>query len=213
MVKKAIIELQYMPPIPTIAAWYYFDEVIIESYESFSKQSYRNRCEIYTANSINNLIVPVQQGNSNIKIREIRIDNKQSWAKNHWRSILSAYGKAPFFEHYGSDLEEILNKKFQFLFDLNLEILSFLNKIINPNILLNFTEDYQKSYPEEFTDLRSLIHPKKRPFTLEFYQTVEYIQVFGNQFVGDLSIIDLIFCEGPNSEYILKNSIGPLKNN
>lgn len=212
MIKKAIIELQYLPPIPAMAVWYYFDEVIIESHESFSKQSYRNRCEINTANSINKLVVPVHQGNSNIPIREIRIDNKQSWAKNHWRSIISAYGKAPFFEHYESDLGMILQKKFQFLFDLNMEIFHLLKKILNLEKSLNFSDDYQKSYSEDLSDIRSQIHPKKKPFSLEFYHSVEYIQVFGNRFTGDLSIIDLIFCEGPNAEFILKNSISQPKN-
>jgi hypothetical protein len=206
--KKAIIELHYLPSIPYIATWVYFDEIIIESKESYTKQSFRNRCQIKTANKIDDLIVPIQKGNSNVPIQEIRIDQDQFWIKNHWRAIQSAYGNAPFFEYYCQDIENILNNKPRFLFDLNLQFLELVLKIMGLNKKIIFSQKYEKKYSSGVQDLRSKIHPKKANNELDFYFPQEYTQVFGNQFVKDLSVIDLIFCEGPNAIDILKRSIG-----
>jgi hypothetical protein len=191
-----------------VAAWAYFDEVIIESKESYTKQSFRNRCQIRTANKIDDLIVPIQKGNSNVPVQEIRIDQNQTWIKNHWRAIQSAYGNAPFFEHYKQDIEKILNNKPRFLFDLNLQFLELILKMIGLNKKIIFSQKYEKKYPSVIQDLRSKIHPKQLNDVLDFYNPQEYTQVFGNQFVKDLSVIDLIFCEGPNAINILKRSIG-----
>jgi hypothetical protein len=206
--KKAIIELHYLPSIPYVAAWAYFDEVIIESKESYTKQSFRNRCQIRTANKVDDLIVPIEKGNSNVPVQEIRIDQNQTWIKNHWRAIQSAYGNAPFFEHYKQDIEKILNNKPRFLFDLNLQFLELILKMIGLNKKIIFSQKYEKKYPSVIQDLRSKIHPKQLNDVLDFYNPQEYTQVFGNQFVKDLSVIDLIFCEGPNAINILKRSIG-----
>jgi hypothetical protein len=208
VITKAVIEIHYLPSIPYIASWVFFDEIIIESKESYTKQSFRNRCQIRTANKIDDLIVPVQKGNSNIPIQEIRIDQNQSWIKNHWRAIQSAYGNAPFFEHYKDDIERILHSNPRFLFDLNLQFLELILKMIGLNRKIIFTQKYEKEYPSVMHDLRSTIHPKQENNALDFYTPQVYTQVFGDQFVKDLSIIDLIFCEGPNSINILERSIG-----
>ncbi len=205
---KAIIELHYLPSIPYVASWAYFDEIIIESKESYTKQSFRNRCQIRTANKIDDLIVPIQKGNSNVPIQEIRIDQNQSWINNHWRAIQSAYGNAPFFEHYKEDIEKILYAKPRFLFDLNLQFLELVLKMIGLNKKIIFSQKYHKEYSPAIQDLRSKIHPKMTNFALNYYYPQEYTQVFGNQFIKDLSVIDLIFCEGPNAINILKSSIG-----
>ncbi len=196
-----------MPSTVFLAVWQHFDQVIIESKEKFKKQSFRNRCRILTANKIESLIVPVQKASNNIPVQEIRIDYNQNWLHTHWNSIQSAYGNAPFFEHYGPVLKDILYKKHRFLFDLNLEILKYILGVLNVEQDLLFTQNFIKEYPSEVTDLRAEIHPKKSLKPLAFYQPVEYVQVFGKHFVENLSVIDLIFNEGPNAEEIIKRSI------
>ena len=207
MSRQAIIELHYFPSIPYIASWMHYDEIIIESKESYAKQTFRNRCQIKTANKVEDLIVPIQKGNSNIPIQEIRIDYQQTWLKDHWGAIQSAYGKAPFFEHYREDVEKILNKQPRFLFDLNLQILEHILDILNINKKMIFSQKYEKIYPANISDLRSSIHPKQDLEKISFYHPVEYIQVFGDQFISNLSILDVIFCEGPNSRKIILESI------
>ena len=205
---KAIIELHYFPAIPYIASWVFYDALIIESKESYIKQSFRNRCQIRSANKVNNLIVPIKKGNSNIPVQEVRIDDRQAWAKNHWGAIQSAYGKAPFFEHYVEDIRNILFGNQRFLFDLNLEILEYILNILGIEKQIIFSQKYEKEYPPAVTDLRSVIHPKQGLDKLLFYNSPSYTQVFGDQFVSNLSIIDLIFCEGPDAIHIIKRSVG-----
>lgn len=210
--QQAVIELHYMPSIPWLTAWKYYEGITIESKESFLKQTYRNRARILTANKIDNLIVPVEKGNSNIPVQEIRIDYKQSWTVNHWRTIQTAYGNAPFFEFYGEGIREILFKERRFLFDLNLDLLEYMLDALDLSQDITFTQKYHKSYGHEFADLRSTIHPKKNREGLEFYSPVAYIQVFGNDFVSDLSGIDLLFNEGPNAKKIIERCISGNKN-
>jgi hypothetical protein len=195
----AVIEIQYLPGIAYMAAWKYFDRIYIESKESFIKQTFRNRARILAANNIENLIVPVEKGNRNIPVQEIRIDRKQDWAKKHGKSIQAAYGNAPFYAHYCGDLLNILHKNHRFLFDLNLELLEFLLNALSLDKDMLFTQQFIRNYGPEFTDLRSFIHPKKTITPVVFYEPVEYLQVFGNKFVDNLSVIDLIFNEGPEA--------------
>ena len=182
-----------------MAAWNYFERIIIESKENFSKQTFRNRTRILSPNKIENLIVPVEKGNRNIPIQEIRIDQKQDWIKKHWRSIQSAYGNAPFYEHYAGDVQRILYKKHRFLFDLNLELLNIILEILTLEKDTAFSQKFIREYGKNITDLRSSFHPKKSMPSVVFYKPVKYIQVFGKNFVENLSVIDLLFNEGPNA--------------
>jgi hypothetical protein len=196
---SAIIELHYLPCTAYLAVWDFYDTILIESKESFIKQTYRNRTRILSANKVESLIVPVEKGNRNIPIQEIRIDRNQHWAKKHWKSIQSAYGNAPFFEYYAEDLKKILFKKHRFLFDLNLEFLTRILELLSIEKEISFSQQFIRGYDNKIADLRSRIHPKKSLSSLIFYHPIEYIQVFGKQFVENLSVIDLIFNEGPNS--------------
>ena len=197
--QSAIIEIQFLPTIAYLAVWKHYERVLIESKESYIKQTFRNRTRILSANQIENLIVPVEKGNRNIPISEIRIDRKQEWAKKHIRSIQSAYGNAPYFEHYFDDIRDILEKKHRFLFDLNLELMEYLLNSLGIHRDLLFTQQFQKEYGKEYADLRSAIHPKKLISPVVFYKPVAYIQVFGKTFVDNLSVIDLMFNEGPDA--------------
>jgi len=195
----AIIEIHYLPSIAYLAAWKYYDRIILESKENFVKQTYRNRTRILMANKVENLIVPVEKGNRNIPIQEIRIDRNQDWGKKHWRSIQTAYGNAPFFDHYAGKFQLILSKNHRFLFDLNLELLGYILGILSLEQDFIFSQKFVRNYGGDVQDLRSSIHPKKKLTDLVFYQPVEYIQVFGKKFVDNLSVVDLIFNEGPNA--------------
>ena len=68
------------------------------------------------------------------------------------------------------------------------------------------TKHYSKMVPETVLDLRSVINPKNSKQCEEFYYPVMYNQVFGNTFVENLSLIDLIFCEGPGAFRIVQLS-------
>lgn len=179
----------------------------MECYENYSKQSYRNRCEILTANGIDVLTVPVLGGNSKTLVRDVRIDYTQKWVNRHWRAIQSAYGKAPFFEFYAEQFRQILHGQPEFLFDLNWSILTVCLKFLQLDNDLKFTSGYTKQLQNPADDFRSAIHPKKKNSGSLHHKPVSYTQVFGNKFVKNLSILDLLFCEGPGANQILKSSI------
>ena len=202
----AVIELHFLPSLEYFNAIRSFDKVFIESFESFQKQSFRNRCYILMANKTGRLTVPVLKKGKKGSIKDIKIDYDQKWQANHWRAITSAYRNAPFFEFYADYFHQILFKNLTFLFDLNITLLELCLKQLNINTNIFFTDRYDKNISPEITDLRSKIHPKTHYSNNEFYTPYSYTQVFGSSFTENLSIIDLLFCEGPQSSLILKNS-------
>lgn len=203
---KALIEAQYLPPIAYFSALSQADEILLERHENFSKQTYRNRCYINTTWGKAALIVPILSNHGKVLITDVRVDYTQKWVNNHWRTVTSAYGKAPFFEYYETDLHNILYKKIPFLYDLNYELLSMCLKWLKWNMPIKETEHYFKVAPDTVLDLRSAINPKNPAQCELFYYPVMYNQVFGNTFVENLSLIDLIFCEGPGALKIVQSS-------
>jgi len=198
-----LIEPQYFPPLEYFAALSVSKEVKFELYEYFEKQTYRNRCRILTASGILLLSVPLHRS-SKIISRDITIDYSQKWVEKHKMAIQSSYGKSPFFYHYRDLFFEKLDKKYTFLIDLNIDLLSICLDLLGIDIKTSKTEKYEKSPGGGITDLRSVIHPKKdSSLTLqEGYKP--YLHVFGKKFVPNLSVLDLLFCEGPNSGYVIR---------
>jgi hypothetical protein len=205
-VKIILLESQYLPSIAYFSAIASADEVIIEAHENFQKQTYRNRCYINTSQGSIPLIVPLLNAGSKTLITDIEIDYSQRWQANHWRAIQSGYGKAPFFEYYSDDLHAVLFKKFNRLFDLNSELLTLCLRWLKIKIPIRGTSVYEKSPLQPIYDLRSTISPKNSERLHQIYQPAIYQQVFGNKFVQNLSLIDLIFCEGPGALGVVQAS-------
>jgi hypothetical protein len=187
--------------------------VYIEACENFQKQSYRNRCLFYGADGVQTLSFPVKHegGTHKIPITEIRIDYKNPWVEQHKRAIISAYRTSAYFEYYQDELFEILDRRYEKLFDLNMALTRFFIEKTGLRVDLHMTQDYS---PEGIAcgvlcdDLREVIHPK-RPNTILSDLALEkpYFQVFSPKygFQSDLSIMDLLFNEGPDSILFLKS--------
>ncbi len=200
---ELLVDLHYLPCLDYMAGLVQMSGVKIEAHEQYQKQSYRNRCYVLTANKIDALTVPVQHGTRHQPIRDLRIDNEQPWQNHHWRTIQAGYGKAPFFEYYAPDFETILKKNQSFLFDLNLELLTLCLKLLGVSTPLNLTECYEKTPPPGLFDARSRINPRSGSAKHLFYHPQPYMQNFGQNFVPNLSIIDLLFCQGPAARQYL----------
>ena len=183
--------------------------VYIEACENFQKQSYRNRCRFYAADGVQTLSFPIihEGGTHKIPISEIKVDYKKPWVLQHERAISSAYGTSAYFEYYQDELFAILEAGHERLFDLNMALLNFFIEKTGVKVDLRLTEDYIKDTRHE--DLREVIHPK-RPNTILQDLSLEkpYFQVFSGKygFQPDLSIMDLLFNEGPDSILYLKTS-------
>jgi hypothetical protein len=201
--RVSLIELHYLPCITYFSAISQADEIIVERHENYVKQSYRNRCYINTAGGTAALTVPVIQNPGKTLITDIKVDHTQKWLNNHWRTILSAYGSAPFFEHYSDEIHNVLFKKPVYLYELNFNLLTMCLKWLRLSVLVRESQTYEKKPLPPVADLRSMIHPKKDDNLNPFHKSVPYVQVFGNKFARNLSLIDLVFCMGPGAcEYI-----------
>ena len=202
----ALIETHYLPSLAYFSAIYGAKEILLERCEYYVKQTYRNRCRINAANGEMKLVVPVKSKGNKARIVDVRLDFTQKWLNNHWRTVQSAYGKAPFFEHYENDLQETLFKKVEFLYDLNYMLLSMCLTWLKWSMPIRETEFYADQAPNDVLDLRLAINPKKLEQCHQFYYPVAYNQVFGNTFVENLSLIDLVFCEGPGASKVVQSS-------
>ncbi|HAF27813.1 MAG TPA: hypothetical protein DCG75_02090 [Bacteroidales bacterium] len=203
--KKVLLSTAYLAPIQYYTKFLKYDEVYIEMKENFIKQSYRNRCKIYGANGELSISIPIKKTSTKIKIKDVQIDYDTKWQKLHWKSIESAYSSSPFFEFYEDDLKAFYERKYKFLIDLNAEIQKVILENLDLQIDFKYTEEFNQLANEKFIDLREIIHPKKKVIDPEF-KPVKYTQVFYDKygFIPNLSIIDLLFNEGPNAIELLK---------
>ena len=175
--------------------------IILEQFDSYSKQSYRNRCIIMGPNGVHALSIPVkrEKGGGNL-LRDIRIDYDTSWNKVHWRGLVASYATSPFFEYVADEINPFYEKKFEFLIDLNRQMLEYTLDFMGLKIELSYSEAFTPISSEQ--DPRYFIHPKKDQAEADpGFLPGEYHQVFSDRlgFHANLSILDLIFNEGPDA--------------
>lgn len=181
----------------------------IDLYEHYLKQSYRNRCDILSAGGVMNLVVPVHnRGSVKTPTRDIRIDNSKRWQHRHWQALVSAYRNSPYFYHYEERFAPLYERPYTFLADLNLDLQRTVLCLLGAPAEIPLSDRYLENVPAE-RDLRLSLSPKarlSRPDT-SFTPPV-YYQVFSERFdfVPNLSVVDLLFCEGPGSAALLKKS-------
>lgn len=203
----SVFSSAYLPPIEYFIRVLQHSALNIELFETYSKQSYRNRCSILTANGVLDLCIPVTkpQGNHTLT-RDIKPQYTKDWQQTHWRTIESAYRASPYFLYYQDDLKPHYKTKANTLVEWNQALLDTLFDLIGIHLQINYTTEYIK--PEDnFADYRNSIHPKKQSAIASFLP--KYIQVFETKhgFHPNLSILDLLFNEGPNTLSILNHSI------
>lgn len=184
--------------------------VYIEACEHYAKQSWRNRCRFYAADGAQTLNFPVRHEDFGKPISQMRIDWKTDWLTRHERAIISAYRTSPYFEYYQDELFAILDSRPELMLDFNTQILKFFLRKTGIPADIRFTSEWEAVTIEghKVTDLREAIHPK-RPNSILKDLGLErpYWQVFSPKhgFIPGLSIMDLLFNEGPDSICYLKN--------
>lgn len=202
-------------PLPVLAAHYLPDAfffylgmqskvILIEANENYQKNSFRNRCDILSANGPLSLSVPLRKGkNTALPIREVEIAFDMPWHKKHWQAIRSAYGSSPFFEHYEMQIKETLLNPPHLLFDFNLSLIQLLIKLSGLDIQISLTDTYEKEYdPEFYLDLRDA---KRYQAYKSSISVPTYEQVFSDkfEFQRGLSFLDLLMCQGPYGKSVL----------
>lgn len=196
-----VIEPHYFPSVLYLASLWGQDKILLEVKEHYVKQSYRNRCYIKAANKVDRLSVPVRGSGEKILTQEVGIDYSQRWQSVHCKALTSAYSYAPFFEIFMPDFEAIINRKYDSLVVLNMEILTLCLKYLRLKTVIDITSVYQVAYEKDVLDFRNRFDPDNQFITANF---PHYPQIFGNAFVNNLSIIDLLFCVGNQTGAYLK---------
>jgi len=178
------------------------NKLVFEVNDSYQKQTYRNRTNIYAANGKLSLTVPVVFSQKNRQLyRDIKIHNEEKWQALHWKSLLSAYSTSPFFEFYEDDLSPLFHTKQENLMGFNFKCLETIFDCLQLDIDYSKTSVFEKE-PSNTNDLRYLANARKE----KVYEFAAYTQVFSDKhgFIGNLSILDLLFNEGPNAVTYLK---------
>ena len=191
-----ILHPTYFPNIAHFVAMVKAEQVTFEMDDNFLKQTYRNRAYIYAANGKLLLNIPVIHSQKNRqKYRDVKIANFTKWQDHHWKSLLSAYNTSPFFEFYKDELEPLFKIKTNTLLDFNLKCFEAVCDCLQLDIPYLKTKAYQKNI-EDKIDFRHLVNAKT-----EEPQFEPYTQVFSlkHGFINNLSILDLLFNEGPNA--------------
>ncbi len=191
----------YLPPVSYFVGMDKCDEILLESCENYTKQTYRNRCNIVSANGVVGLTIPIEKGRGQkIPIKDVRIADYDNWQQQHWKSICSAYRSSPFFEYYQDDFHPFYHKKWKYLWDYNLELLSVILELLDIQPTIKMTNSFQLEY-QNVKDKRFIIHPKKEPIV----DIQPYYQVFREKhgFIKDMSIVDLLFNMGNEAIFTL----------
>jgi hypothetical protein len=200
-----LIEPHYLGSIEYYTLIQQFDKIIFEINDHFVKQTYRNRCVFLGSNGTLTLSIPVKFGNRT-KFKDVKIDYSQKWLTDHKKAFESAYGKAAYFDFFGEMFLEVWNKKHPFLLDLNMEMMSLCLKLLQIDRQIDYTEEFEKTPDILVEDYRNVVLAKESFENREIYNPQNYFQVFGADFVPNLSLVDLLMNCGLESREILKSS-------
>lgn len=187
----------YFSPISQYVALFHNGEIIFEVEDNYQKQTYRNRCNIYGANGKLQLNIPITHTAKGVrkKTKDIKLDYSFDWQQLHFRSLQAAYRSSPYFEFYEDDLSPLFENKQTFLQDFNLKCHDFLMDALQEDITYTKTNEYEVT--PKTKDMRFLATARKEVV----YNFKKYTQVFDDKygFIPNLSILDLLFMEGPNA--------------
>lgn len=193
-----VLPMCYLPPVEFFVELNkHKPDILIEREEHFPKQTYRNRANIYSPDGVLSLTVPVIKGSKNhTVIKDVKISYDFRWQRSHWMGLEACYRRSAYFEYYEDDFAPFYEKSYSYLFDYNEALLQLLLKLTKIKTTISYTQTYEESYPV-LTDLRNVINPK----SVHTFDQKTYFQVFEERhgFIKNLSIVDLLFNQGPQT--------------
>jgi hypothetical protein len=198
-----LLELHYLGSLPYFSKFLLHPTVLLEQHENYRKGSFRNRCVIATANGPLALSIPLLKGkHQQASIRSVRIDNRPDWKLQHWRSIKTAYGNSPFFKYYSEPLKDLYEQPHTHLFDFCFVVQELVLQLLQLQPSLQLSDAYAPTPAPNVLDFRHQLLPKNyADYQDAHYTPLSYPQVFEDRqgFMPNLSILDLLFCTGPEA--------------
>ena len=202
-----LVHPTYFPNIAHVVAMVTSGDITFEIHDNYQKQTFRNRCDIYGANGKLSLTVPVSYTQKQRQLyKDVKIHNKDQWQLQHLKSLQSAYRTSPFYEYYEDELIPLFKTPFNFIMDLNFKCLDVLLECLQLEISYSTSTHFEKENTSS-DDFRSLVNIKNT----DYFQFEPYTQVFEARhgFINNLSILDLLFNEGPNAmNYLQAQKLG-----
>ncbi len=206
---KVLLPTAYLPSLEYMLYLTQAQTSFLEQFETYPRQTWRNRCTIMTANGLLDLVVPVfrPQGNQS-KTKDVLPSNHERWYLKHWRAIKAAYGKAPYFLYYGDLIKAwLVEEPAGTLLQFNLNLVSAILNELDAPAAIRLTEKYEEKV--QMPDLRDEMTPKMHLRNIQPpTKWPAYYQVFAEKhgFKGNLSVIDLLFHLGPETVAYLEEA-------
>jgi hypothetical protein len=225
-IMNLIIDIQYFPSIILYKNLYKFSNVVFDQYEAYQKMGFRNRCQIAGAQGVVDLSIPLVKGRGQkTLVRDVRVSDRLPWAAQHWKTIVSCYNRSPWFDHYRDELEGLYRQRFDYLLDWDMACFDWSIRALGLGIPMGLTEGWVREYLSEGdVDWRGRLRPKDLGVEgakggsrdvdragaerIVTSWPVRYRQVFEERtgFIPNLSILDLLFCEGKNAIRYIRSS-------
>lgn len=202
---QALLSSAYFGPVQWFQKLHRYDRCLIERYDNYVKQTYRNRCVIAATGGPQTLTVPIERyDGSKCLMRDIRISDHGAWRHVHWNAIVSSYGESPFFDYYADDILPFFERRWKYLYDFNLDITHTVCSLLDIRPVIEPTSDYIRTEDVAEDDFRDAIRPK-HPLPDAAFEPRPYYQVYSRKhgFLPNLSILDLLFNEGPEGIFLL----------
>lgn len=195
----------YFAPSEWFAVAGHADIPFLASHENYVKQTWRNRCRIVGANGPIDLVIPVKLNGNHTPMKDVRVDYSTNWRHVHWHSIRSAYGKSPYFEFYCDRIAPLFEGQPAFLTDWNEQTLDIALGLLKMQIRKGREEEHTTGIEHDY---REVLSPKWKGDRSSIPVISKYTQVFEEKhgFIPGLSILDLLFCNGPDARRILQEA-------
>lgn len=214
---QALLSTAYFGPVQWYQKLCRYDTVLIERHDSYRKQTFRNRCVIATANGPQTLTVPVERDGA-VTVRDIRMSDHGNWRRLHWHALTTAYSESPFFDYYADDLRPFFERRWDYLYDFNMEACAKVCELLDISTHIRPTDEYVRNEEcgclhdssasvteiSSIVDFRDAIDPK-HPQPDPSFLPRRYYQVYERRhgFLPNLSILDLLFNMGPEGIFWL----------
>jgi len=198
-----LIHPNYFPNIHQFTQIIKANNILFEVSDNYQKQTFRNRTYIYGANGKLGLFIPVIHTHKYRELfKDVKISYDSNWMDLHLKSLQSAYRSSPYFEYFEDDLIKLYSEKEKFLVDFNIKCFKLISNLLDLDLDFKISNEYLEK-TSDIIDLRDLSNARKE----KKIETPKYIQVFESKhgYINNLSILDLIFSEGPNSVSLITN--------